>query len=116
MIQDYANRYSFVMGERQKVSARDKTDSNLHGLFWKVSGVTVIGLLFLGMVFSYWIGGQIRSGLGELTQNRMIHHKISGVKKEMEIHRGNLLALENFEVTAGEFGLYKPTNEQIRYP
>ena len=116
MIQDYAHRYTLVMGERQKVSARDKTDSNSYGLFWKVSGVTVVGLLFLGMIFSYWIGDQIRSGLGELTQNRMIYHEFSGVKKEMEAHRGNLLALENFEATAGEFGLYKPTNEQIRYP
>ena len=116
MIQDYAHRYTLVMGERQKVSSRDKTDSNLNGLFWKVSGVTVVGLLFFGMIFSYWIGGQIRSGLGELTRNRMIYHKFSGLKKEMEIHRGNLLAMENFEATAGEFGLYKPTDEQIRYP
>ncbi|MEA2083215.1 MAG: hypothetical protein U9O82_03025 [Thermodesulfobacteriota bacterium] len=116
MIQDYAHRYTLVMGERQKVSYQDKTGFNRSGLFWKVSGVTVVVLLLFGMVFSYWIGGQIRSGLGELTRNRMIYHKFSGLKKEMVVHRGNLLALENFEATAGELGLYQPTDEQIRYP
>ncbi|MCK5322676.1 MAG: hypothetical protein KAJ45_00975 [Desulfobulbaceae bacterium] len=116
MIQDYAHRYTLVMGEMQRVSPRDETGSGRSGLLWKVSGIMVVVLMVIGMVFSYWIGWQIRSGLGELTQNRMIYHEFSGVKKEMEAHRGNLLALENFEATAGEFGLYKPTNKHLRYP
>jgi len=116
MIQDYAHRYTLVMGERQRVSSRDETGSGRSGLLWKASGVMVIVLMLIGMVFSYWIGWQIRSGLGELAQSRTIYQKFSGLKKEMEVRRDNLLALENFQARAGEFGLYRPTDRQVRYP
>ncbi|MCK5544994.1 MAG: hypothetical protein KAI35_07240 [Desulfobulbaceae bacterium] len=116
MIQDYAHRYTLVMGEMQRVSSRDETGFGRSGLLWKVSGVMVVVLMVIGMVFSYWIGWQIRSGLGELAQSQTIYQKFSGLKNEMEVRRGNLLALENFEVTAGEFGLYRPTDRQVRYP
>lgn len=117
MIQDYAHRYTLVMGGgRQRVSSRDETVFGWSGLLWKVSGVMVVVLMLIGMVFSYWIGWQIRNGLGELAQSQTIYQRFSGLRNKMEVRHGNLLALENFEVAAGEFGLYQPKDRQVRHP
>ncbi len=116
MFQDYAHRYASVTGGRQRVLPREEAGSKENSLFWKVSGIAITVLMILGLVASYWVGWKIRNGLTELARKQTINQTFSGLNKEVMLHRSNLLALENFEVTAGKLGLYQPTERQVKYP
>lgn len=106
-----------AFGKAEPVRARRrgrlaKTDDRLP---WGV-GVPIIMVMTMGVVGSLWFGWKIDKGLGELSRNRQGLAIEAEMNQELVAKRDSLLARENIIRKAAVFGLFPPTDKQLRKP
>lgn len=142
MMRDYSYRYTAVLGGRQKVSGRKakmratvannsvrpraavvkstaRTRAAVARLtsgdcLLKGAGVIVTMTMLMGVVSSYWLDANIRSGLDELARLKQQREEISLRHDKMAAQRTELLSRAYLVAAAEKLELYPMSEKQIR--